>query len=349
MPVLCGLWNYFLTRADFEQVQSLAGELSALIDRSEAGECLLPAHNALGQTHLFMGAPALALGHVDAGPARCDLRPGHHSVSQYGEDPVLVCHMYAALTDWLLGLPGRAQQRIDAGLRRADELAQPFGMAQILWAGLIVALGRGDLAGLVPQARRLIELCEREDLGVWLAGGRILSGWAMADQGRPAAGIVSIQQGLEAWEATGSALIRPYYLALLAQAEARRGRFEAGLGVVSEALETAERTGERWYEAELHRLQATLRVQLDGTETAEADAGLQRALAVARGQQARALELRAAISLARLWANQGRKRDARELLAGVHGAFTEGFETADLRQARALLEALAQDGGGPSG
>lgn len=343
MPVLCGLWNYFLTRADFPQVQPLVEELSAVMAGSRGPECLLPARNVVGQTHLYLGAPERALEQAESGLARDAGRVGRHLIAQYGEDPLVVCQMYAAVADWLLGYPERALRRVEAGLRRAEDLAQPFGLAQIRWAGLVVAQGRGDPAAVAAQAEHLIRLCESEDIGFWLAGGHILQGWAMAEQGQPEAGIDAIQQGLEGWAASGSALIRPYNLALLAEAEARRGRIEEALRVVAEAIETAQATGERWYEAELHRLRAVLLLQGGDSETAEAEAGLLRALALAREQGARALELRAALSLAGLWSGQGRRSEAWGLLAPVYGGFTEGFDTADLRSARALLEGL---GGG---
>ncbi len=341
MPVLCGLWNYFLSRADFRQVKPLVEELSALIAGSRGRDCLLPARNAVGQTHLFTGAPRLALEQVESSLARDSRRVGPHLIAEYGEDPLLVCQMYAALTDWLLGHPDRALGRIEAGLRRAEDLAQPFGLAQIRWAGLLVAQGCGDVATVATEAEGLIRLCESEEIGVWLAGGRILQGWALAEQGQPEAGIDAIHQGLQDWGADGSALIRPYYVALLAEAEARRGEVGEALRVVAEALETAQGTGERWYEAELHRLRAALLLQGGGNETADAEAGFQRALALAREQGARALELRAAVSLAGLWSGQGRRSEALGLLAPVYEGFTEGFDTADLGRARALLDALA--------
>jgi predicted ATPase len=343
MPVLCGLWNYFVTRADFPQVQPLIEELAALIEGPRGPECLLPARNALGQTHLFTGAPRRALEQVQIGLARDSGRVSRHLIAQYGEDPLVVCQMYAALADWLLGHPERALRRVEAGLRRAEDLAQPFGLAQIRWAGLVVAQGRGDPAMVAAQAEHLIRLCESEDIGFWLAGGRVLQGWALAEQGQREAGIDAIHQGLEGWAAFGTALIRPYNLALLAEAEARRGRIEEALRVVAEAIETAQVTGERWYEAELHRLRAVLLLKGGDSETAEAEAGLRRALALARQQGARALELRAAVSLAVLWSDQARRSEALELLAPVYGGFAAGFDTADLRRARTLLDGLARD------
>jgi len=173
----------------------------------------------------------------------------------------------------------------------------------------------------------------------WLAMGTIVRGWALALQGQAEEGIAQIRQGLTAYRATGAEGARPYFLTLLAEAYAQRGQAEEGLAVVSEALETVEATGERFYEAELHRLQGELSLQLP-TPLVEAEACLQRALALARRQQAKSLELRAAMSLSRLWQRQGQRDAARDLLAPLYGWFTEGFDTADLQEARALLETL---------
>ena len=173
----------------------------------------------------------------------------------------------------------------------------------------------------------------------WLAVGTIWRGWALAVQGQAEEGIAQIRQGLTAFRATGSEFLRPYFLTLLAEAYAQRGQAEEGLAVVSEALETVATTGERFYEAELHRLQGELSLQVP-TPPAEAEACLQQALAVARRQQAKSLELRAAMSLARLWQRQGKRDAARALLAPIYGWFTEGFDTADLQEARGLLDAL---------
>ena len=211
----------------------------------------------------------------------------------------------------------------------------------MLWVSLLVEQGRGDPAGVQAQARDLIELCQREDIGFWLGGGRILHGWALAELGQPAAGLAAIQQGLSDCEGGGAALIKPYYLALRAEALVRGGAVDAALEVITEALAVVQRTGERWYEAELFRLRGELRWQRGTTEIATVETGLRQALALARRRRTRALELRAAASLARLWRDQGRRRDAHALLAPVHARFTEGFATADLQRARALLDELA--------
>ncbi|RKT46216.1 ATP-binding protein [Thiocapsa rosea] len=314
LPVLCGLWNYFVTRADLQQARSLARELAEVIEGAQASECLLPARNAVGQTDLFTGELARARVQVDAEQLALNVPTRQHLIAQYGEDPVVVREMYGALLYWLLGFPEQASIRIETGLRLALELAQPFGVAQILWARMLLAHGVGDPARVQSEAQGLIEHCEQEQIAVWLAGGRILRGWALAEQGKPAAGIVSIRLGLEEWGATGAALIRPYYLARLAEAFSRSGHLDYALDTVAEALATVERTEERWYEAELHRLQAELRWQQGDAATDEVEAGLCRALTLAREQQARALELGAVETLSRFLTDQGRPQDAARVL-----------------------------------
>lgn len=315
LPVLCGLWNYFVTRADLQQARSLARELAEVIEGAQTLGCLLPARNAVGQTDLFTGELARARGQVDAERLALNVQTRQHLVAEYGEDPVVVREMYAALLYWLLGSPEQASIRIETGLRLARELAQPFGVAQILWTRLLLAQGIGDPVRVQSEAEGLIEHCEQEQIALWLAGARILRGWGLAERGKPAAGIVSIRQGLEEWGATGAVLIRPYYLARLAEAYAKSGYLPDALDTVAEALAAVERTGERWYEAELHRLQAELRWQQGDAAIDDVEAGLCRALTLAREQQARALELRAAATLSRFWTDQGRPQDAARVSA----------------------------------
>jgi predicted ATPase len=341
LPVLCGLWNYFLTRAEFPQVRALAEEISGLIDGTDRIECLTPAHNVVGQTRLFGGEPARAFTQIDAGLCEYDRSKHRELASRYGEDPLVVCHMYAAIAHWLVGYPDKASQHISHGLAYARELAQPFGIAQICWAALLVTRDRRNPAATQAEAQALIDLCEREDLPFWLSGARVLQGWAIAVQGKTAAGIAAIEQGLREADATGAALIRPYFLGLLAEALGHAGKTRNALDAVTEALATAQRTGERWYEAELHRLKAELSARHGRGGKAEVEESLQRALAISREQQAGALELRAALGLARLRLAQGRPRDEVQRLVGpVHDRLMANGDTADIEDATRLIERL---------
>jgi predicted ATPase len=168
-----------------------------------------------------------------------------------------------------------------------------------------------------------------------------MQGWAQVAQGQREDGLAQMRHGLAALRATGAALRLPYYLALLAGACGQTGQAAEGLTLLAEALAQAHKTGECWPEAELHRLKGELLLSLSADNHAEAEGCLHQALVIARRQQAKALELRAATSLSRLWRQQGKRTEAHQLLAEIYGWFTEGFDTADLQEARALLDALA--------
>jgi predicted ATPase len=172
-----------------------------------------------------------------------------------------------------------------------------------------------------------------------VAQGRIMQGWVLAMQGDAATGVAHIQQGSETLQSTGQKLYRPYHLALLAEAYGQARQPEAGLPVLDEALRLVEATEERWWEAELHRLKGELLLRLALPDIPQATACFHQALDVARRQQAKALELRAALSLSRLWQQRGQQDQAQQLLSEVYSWFTEGFETPDLQEARAWLEA----------
>jgi predicted ATPase len=174
-----------------------------------------------------------------------------------------------------------------------------------------------------------------------VAQGHILLGWALAMQGDAAAGVAHLQQGLGAVQSIGQKLYRPYYLALLAEAYGQAGQSEAGLTVLNEAVTLADETEEQWWKAEVYRLKGELLLQLPCPDIPQATACFYQALDVARHQQAKVLELRAALRLSRLWQQQDRLDEARALLAPIYGWFTEGFDTVDLQEAKALRDALA--------
>jgi predicted ATPase len=168
----------------------------------------------------------------------------------------------------------------------------------------------------------------------------ILRGWALVTQGEGAEGIAQMRQGLAAYQAMGGGVFRPAYLVLLAEAYGNMGQTDEGLSILAEALAVVEHSEERWWEAELYRVKGELLLRQAVPDEQEAEACLRQAFDVARHQQAKALELRAAMSLARLWQQQGKRDEARALLAPIYGWFTEGFDTADLQEAQALLEEM---------
>jgi len=231
--------------------------------------------------------------------------------------------------------------RSDEAVILAQQIAHPFSLGFALcWAAEFHQL-RLEMQAAQERAEAAIILAEEQGLPFWMAIGSILRGWALAHQGQAQEGIEQLNQGLIAFRATGAEIQRPHFLALLAEAHGTMGQPEAGLTALAEALTVVDKTGERWYEAEIHRLKGALLLQQNANNQAEAENCFHQAIVVAQNQQAKSWELRAATSLARLWQQQGKRQEAHDLLAPVYHWFTEGFDTADLKDAKALLDELA--------
>jgi len=205
----------------------------------------------------------------------------------------------------------------------------------------LVSQFRRDVPAVREYAEAAVALATEQGFPLWAALGTSVRGWALALQGQGEAGLGQVHQGIAAFRATGAAVFIPYLCTVLADVSAHLGHPEDGLQALVEAYTLVEQHEERWWEAEIARLRGLLLLKQIKTSQAEAETWLQRALDVARRQEAKSLELRATMSLSRLWQQQGKRADAYELLAPIYGWFTEGFDTADLQEAKALLEALA--------
>jgi predicted ATPase len=251
----------------------------------------------------------------------------------------VICCILAAWTLWPLGYPDQGLARIDEALALAQHSAHPFSLGFALTFAAMSHLGRREREVTQERAEAAISLATEQGFPHWRAMCSMLRGWALVHQGRAQEGLEQLHQGLTAYRAIGSELLRSYFLALLAEAYGIVGQPEAGLAVLTEALTVVDTTGERCYEPEIYRLKGML-LQQSSDNHAEARACFQQALDLARSQQVKTLELRAAMSLARLRQRQGKRAEARELLAPVYGWFTEGFDTTDLQEARALLDEL---------
>jgi predicted ATPase len=225
----------------------------------------------------------------------------------------------------------------------AHALSHPFTLALVRCRAAYVHQFRRDVPAVYEQAEAAVALATEQGFPQWVAAGTSLHGWALAMQGQGAAGMAQIRQGIAADRAIGIAAFVPYMCTLLADVAAHLGHPEDGLQALAEAHTLVEQHEERFWEAEIYRLRGVLLLQQPETPQAEVEAWLQRALNVARRQEAKALELRAAMSLSRLWQQQGKQAAARELLAPIYGWFTEGFDTADLQEAKALLETLSDE------
>ena len=252
----------------------------------------------------------------------------------------LPADVHAAQTLWLLGYPAQALARLHEALALAHELSHPPSLAFARCLAAIVSQWRRDVPAVHEHAEAAVALSTEQGFPQWAAWGTSLRGWALAMQGQGEEGLSQLRQGIAACQATGTALYVQYYCTVLADVCNHLGHTADGLQALAEAHTLVEQHEERLWDAEICRLRGVLLLRQPETPQAEAEAWLQRALDVARRQEAKSLELRAAMSLSRLWQQQGKQAEAHALLAPIYGWFTEGFDTADLQEARALLQEL---------
>jgi predicted ATPase len=246
---------------------------------------------------------------------------------------------------WYLGYADQGLARNDETVTLAQQVARPFSLSHILSAAAQFHQLRREVRAVQERAEAAIVLATEQGFPHWIAHGSILCGWALAQQGQAQKGIEQIHQGLTTYCATGAEISRPYFLALLAEAQGIIGEPETGLTVLTEALTLTDTTGGRWCAPELYRLKGELLLQQHSGNRAEAEHCFHHALDIARSQQAKSFELRAATSLAKLWHQQRKRQEAHDLLAPVYHWFTEGFDTADLKDTKALLDALSENEG----
>jgi predicted ATPase len=340
-PILRGLWNYYLVRAEYQTAHALGEQLLALAQHARDPVMLVTARSALGSTLFYLGAVATAHTHFTQAMALYD--PQQHRASAFLStyDTGVVCHSVAAWALSYLGYPDQGLTQSQQAVTLAQQLAHPYSLGFALnWVAIIHQLRR-EARWTQERAEAVITLATEQGFSHWRAMGGALRGWALAHQGQVQEGVEQIHQSLVTHRTTGAEIGGPWRLALLAEAHGTMEQPEAGLAVLTEALTLVDTTGERWYESELYRLKGALLLQQSSDNQAEAENCFQHAITIARSQQAKSFELRIATSLARLWQQQGKRQEAHDLLAPVYGWFTEGFDTADLRDAQALLDELA--------
>jgi adenylate cyclase len=251
----------------------------------------------------------------------------------------VVCLSYDAWCLWLLGFPERALDRNREALRLAQERAHPHDLAGALHYANVFDELRRDGQAVEARADALLAIAREQGYPIWLGFGHLMKGWARADQGQVETGLAELRLGVEALRRTGLRTGWPYYLALMVRACGSLGDVDEALRIQADAIEAGRVAGEHCWDAELWRLKGDLLRRRAPSDDAEAEACFRRAIETARAQQARSWELRAATSLSRLLAERGTHHQAREALADSYGGFTEGFDTADLRDARAWLDA----------
>jgi predicted ATPase len=339
--VLRGLHGYYNVRAELQMAYTLGEQLLTLGQHTNDPAMLCAAHRALGTTLCWLGAVASAQTHFAQGIALYHLQQHRAAVLLYRVDSGVTCHSHAAWALWFLGYPDQGLAHNQEAVTLAQQLAHSYSLGFALnWAAIFHQLRR-EVSAVQEHAEATIRVAQEQGFPQWQANGAIQRGWVLAHQGRAQAGIEQITRGFRAHRATVAAIAGSYFLALLAEAYGMQGEPEAGLTVLTEALTRAETIGERWYESELYRLKGELLLQQSADNHTEAETCFHHALEIARTQQAKCFELRTATSLARLWKSQGKRQEAHDLLAPVYNWFTEGFDTADLKDAKALLDELA--------
>jgi adenylate cyclase len=341
LPVLWGLWYFALSRAEFGRAQALGEHLLHMGQRVQDPIVLLAGHTTTGGSLLLQGELAQTHPHLDQAVSLYDPQQHRTLAFLYGMDYGMLSHAYLGWQRLLQGYPSQGLQHSEVALRLAQEVAHPYTLASMLFFTAIAHLLRRDFHHTREQVEALIALATEQGMTLRAAQGALLRGWTLAMQGEADGGLAQMRQALSAYRATGAALSLSWFLGMLAEACGHAGQIEEGLHALDEALAHVDKAGERWYEAELHRLKGELLCRYTTVQEAQAETCFQQALAVARGQGAKWWELRAALSLSRLWQRQGRRAEARELLTEIYGWFTEGFETADLQDAKALLDELA--------
>jgi predicted ATPase len=352
--VLWGLGRFYLVRTPLQTCRELGEQLLNLAQKQRDPELFLEAHNALGAALSYLGELSRAQVHLEKGFALYNPQQHRSHALTYGQDPGMVCLSRMTLTLWSLGYPEQALERKRQALALASELGHPFSMAFALLCVTQLHHLRREARATQELAEATISLCTEQGFDFFGAMGVCLRGWALFAQGQAKEGIAQLRQGIDAWKATGAVLYVPYHLATLAEMVSQTGQTETGLAMLADALTTVDRSGERFWEAEIYRLKGELLLKDEGERSvlsavegrnAEREGSpedcFHKAIDIAQSQSGKSLELRATVSLCRLWQSQGKQVEARQTLAEIYNWFTEGFDTVDLQEAKALLEELS--------
>jgi DNA-binding winged helix-turn-helix (wHTH) protein/predicted ATPase len=337
---LHGAWQFSVNRGALSMTRVLGQQLLQLAQRERVLSSLLVAHDVLGTTCFLLGDYAAAWTHGAQGMARIAPTVARTLAFRYGLAPEVRCLAVAALTLWCLGYPTQAVRCSQEALVLAQTLTHPPSlMFAQHWAALLHH-HRQEVPALQAQADALLALATAQEAPLFIGLGTCWQHWALAMQCQDTGGLVPLHQGLAAVLATGQMGAQPHWLVLLAEAAGHTGQVAEGLHLLTKALMAFDATGRGDMLSEAYRLQGALLLRQTPLATGQAEAHFQQALAIARRQQAKSWELRAALSLSRLWQQQSKRADAYNLLAPIYGWFTEGFDTADLQEAKALLEEL---------
>ena len=349
LPVLMGLSRFALVRGEYQAAHDLAARFTRIAAGVEDAAALVPAHFVLGFSAFRVGQFTAARQHLEQGialRAQPQSRPKPldsllYRLAANGQDPRVGCQSWLGWVLWHLGYPDQALTHSTQAITLSQDLMLTTSEASAQYFAAAVHRSRRDSQAVLASAERVIAIATDRESPHWLASGTFLHGWALAEEGQWEPGIAEMKKGIAGWRALGhDHLAQPALL--LAEVCSKAGRANEGFRLLSSVIPLIALSAERWWEAERYRIEGELILRAhDGGMETEAENCFRQALAVAREQQAKSLELRAAISLARLWIGQGRTDDARQMLSEIHAWFTEGFETGDLRDAQALLQEMS--------
>jgi predicted ATPase/class 3 adenylate cyclase len=339
-PVLYGQSVFHFQRGEVSAAHGVARELLRLAQERGDAAAQVTGHRMIGSATSQLGRFAESRDHFEAALALYDPARDRSSAIVYAIDSRVMCTSWLSHLLLLLGRPNQALARDAEVPAYVRELGHANTAAVALAWGCIFRQLMRDRQNARVQADAVVELATEQGFPLYRAAGMVVRGWTLVDDGHAEDGIEEIRSGLADYTATGAAMWSPYFLGLLAEAESRSGHTEAALGTVADALDRAGRSGVHWIEAELHRLRGELLIARASGDAHEGDACLQRALGIAGEQGAALWQLRAAASLARLRSKQGRPRVSQDLLMPIYSQYTEGFETRDLRETKALIDNL---------
>ena len=343
-PALYGMWRYHCLRAEYETALKLGDELITLAENVKDRAFLIASHRALGSTYFYLGQLSKSRLHLDHGIGSSVAEQG--STTPFIKEaydviaPHVTCRSYKSWVLWLLGYPDQALHESHEAIRIAEEINHPFSVALAgcfaAWLHQFSYDGRRTL----EYADAALAISTKNGFPFWIGWAKILRGWALAELGQEEDVIAQMQQGLADWRAQGSQLGSAYFRYLSADVFRIKEKSEEGLEALDEAQVLADKTKEHFWDAERFRLKGELQLQLSGTHEDSAESCFQQALDLARQQQMKSLELRAALSLSRLWCKNGKQAEAREMFEPIYSWFTEGFNTADLKEAKGLISSF---------
>jgi predicted ATPase len=337
---LWGVWSGNYVKFNGEAIKSLASQVMALAERQGTGTPLMVGHRLVGMTALHTGDIAGSRKHFDRAIALYDPVEHRALAPRFGQDIRVAARTFRAIALWLLGYPAFALADIESALKDGREIDHGPSLMYALHRAAVSNMQLGYYAAASKHADELVTFATQKGVGFWKSFGVLDQSVASAALGNSADAVQKIASAIGAHRSMGSTVNLPEYLVYLANAHAQLGQIDDAWRCIDEAT-TMEASGEKWYEAEVNRVAGEIALKASKPDAAKAQACFERSLAIARKQQAKSLELRAAMSMARLWRDQGKRDEARELLAPVYGWFTEGFDTRDLKEAKASLDQLA--------